>query len=340
MPTIINSCLQSMCEALMDNGIDIYRLPGYGREWDLSASSEQRVDLGVIYSLLGAAASQSRRQDIGLLAYHHAHPGNLNTHGYAIMSSATLGEALDRFARYHPLTTDGSRIFIRRSRGVVKVMAYEVSVNHAESRYLIDAGMAMLLGLIHWLVPGKKPLPIAAEFSYARPSDMTRLNDLFGYNLSFSAPYNSLSFAGDVDSFPVFTADSLLSAIHCQYSDARLQELDDKAIILDVKRVLAEGLMKGELLTLADVAAVLHISVRSVQNHLLMASTNFSVLQETCRRELANHLLSHTNKSFKYISATLGYRDPSSFHKACQRWFGKTPGAFRESGATHPECQE
>lgn len=338
MPTIINSCLQSMCEALMASGIDIYRLPGYGREWDLTASGEQRVDLRIIDSVLGTAASQSNRQDLGLLAYDHAHPGNLNTHGYAIMSSATLGEALDRFARYHPLTTDGSRIFIRRSRGVIKVMAYEISANHARSRYLIDAGMAMLLGLIHWLVPGKKPLPIAAEFSYARPPELASLNNLFGYNLSFSSPYNSLSFAAEAEDFPVFTADTLLSAIHCQYSDARLQELEGKAIILDVKRVLAEGLMKGELLTLAEVAVALHLSVRSVQNHLLIASTNFSLLQETCRRELANYLLSHTHKSFKYISATLGYRDPSSFHKACQRWFGTTPGAFRESAATQSVC--
>jgi AraC-like DNA-binding protein len=333
MPTIINSCLQSICEALMENGIDIYRLPGYGRDWDLNGTGDQRVDLKVIHSLLAAAADQGNRQDIGLLAYDHAHPGNLNTHGYAIMSSATLGEALDRFARYHPLTTDGSRIFIRRSRGVVKVMAYEISVNPAESRYLIDAGMAMLLGLIHWLVPGKKLLPMGAEFSYAKPADLTRLNELFGTNLSFSSPYNSLLFSAEVDKCGIFTANALLSTIHCQYCDSLLQELEDKSIIMDVRRVLAEGLMKGELLTLAEVAAVLHVSARSVQNHLLMASTNFSMLQENCRRELANYLLSHTQKSFKYISATLGYRDPSSFHKACQRWFGKTPGAFRESAA-------
>ncbi|MFS2156621.1 AraC family transcriptional regulator ligand-binding domain-containing protein [Pseudomonas sp. Pseusp122] len=333
MPTIINSCLQSICEALMENGIDISRLPGYGRDWDLNGAGDQRVDLKVVYALLAAAASQCNRQDIGLLAYNHAHPGNLNTHGYAIMSSATLGQALDRFARYHPLTTDGSRIFIRRSRGMVKVMAYEMSVSPTESRYLIDAGMAMLLGLIHWLVPGKKLVPVGAEFSYAKPTDLTGLNELFGYNLSFSSPYNSVMFAAEVDNFSVFTANALLSTIHCQHCDALLQELEDKSIILDVKRVLVEGLMKGELLTLAEVAAVLHVSARSVQNHLLMASTNFSMLQESCRRELANYLLCHTHKSFKYISATLGYRDPSSFHKACQRWFGKTPGAFRESAA-------
>ena len=37
-------------------------------------------------------------------------------------------------------------------------------------------------------------------------------------------------------------------------------------------------------------------------------------------------------RSVKYIGALLGFRDQSSFHKACRRWFGMTPGRYRQEG--------
>ncbi|PMV22754.1 MULTISPECIES: helix-turn-helix domain-containing protein [unclassified Pseudomonas] len=84
--------------------------------------------------------------------------------------------------------------------------------------------------------------------------------------------------------------------------------------------------------------AAAHIgrSARSLQNALEKEGTNFTHLQDDCRRLLARALLLHSSRSLKYIALTVGFRELSSFHKACLRWFGASPGQYREAKQLHP----
>ncbi len=47
------------------------------------------------------------------------------------------------------------------------------------------------------------------------------------------------------------------------------------------------------------------------------------------RRRQADSFLRNTSRSLKYISAQLGFRDQSSFHKAFMRWFNTSPNQYR-----------
>jgi AraC-like DNA-binding protein len=48
------------------------------------------------------------------------------------------------------------------------------------------------------------------------------------------------------------------------------------------------------------------------------------------RRTIAQQYLGSDRISVKNLSYKLGFSDPSAFHRACLRWFGKAPGEFQQ----------
>jgi AraC-like DNA-binding protein len=44
---------------------------------------------------------------------------------------------------------------------------------------------------------------------------------------------------------------------------------------------------------------------------------------------MAEFYLRHSHFNLKHVTHLLGFHDHSSFHKACTRWFGMTPGQYR-----------
>jgi AraC-like DNA-binding protein len=82
---------------------------------------------------------------------------------------------------------------------------------------------------------------------------------------------------------------------------------------------------------LANVAAALHVSPRTLQRRLGETGKDFAQVRDGALSDLASDLLSNTDQSVARISHSLGYADPPSFTVAFRRWTGVSPSAFRES---------
>ncbi|WP_163163264.1 AraC family transcriptional regulator [Arthrobacter sp. Alg241-R88] len=82
---------------------------------------------------------------------------------------------------------------------------------------------------------------------------------------------------------------------------------------------------------LANVAATLRVSPRTLQRKLELTGDDFAQLRDKALRDLAADLLSRTDHSVARISRTLGYTDPTSFTIAFKRWNGMPPTAYREA---------
>lgn len=337
MRSISTAIFAPFVQALAQNGIQedvIYRHLNNLVEFD--ASAQQRIELAVVYKILSLAVELTGNPEIGLDAYSYSHLGSLGAAGYAIMSSPTLGIAIERVANYHPLATDGSRITVERHTGVLHVSGFEEGMPHLPApRSFLDAGAALFIGLVHWLVPHVKPFPLAAHFPYPKPADTQRLEQIFGPDLSFNAPHVLLIFSSEILDLPLITADPALELIHCHYADAQLRVINGSPEV-QIRRYLSDAMPRGEVCTLEMAAAHIGKSARSLQNALEKEGTNFTHLQDDCRRLLARTLLLHSSRSLKYIALTVGFRELSSFHKACLRWFGASPGQYREAKQLHP----
>ncbi|MGE8145866.1 AraC family transcriptional regulator ligand-binding domain-containing protein [Pseudomonas frederiksbergensis] len=332
MHTMTSASFRVLADVLTDGGANVGALLKQFDSGEEVFANPKGVRLELVYKVMAEAAKRTGNPDIGLLAYTRAHPANLEVLGYAVMSCATLGTALQRLVDYHSLISNGFYRCLDHKPRALKMIGFDISIEPSLTpRPFIDAGAAQTLGLVHWLLPKHKPLPLAATFTYPQPADTSRLEQLLGDNLLFGAAYNSLSFSLDDCSIALPTADPALDVLHVEYARARLNVLHNDSMTARVRRVLSERLALGVPSDLDKIAQVVGVSARSLQRRLSNEDMHFSALQDEARLMLAHNFLRNSARSVKYIGALLGFRDQSSFHKACIRWFGMTPGRYRQT---------
>lgn len=316
-------------QALSQRGIDVDAvLQAHGLAEGRN-DSDSWVSLEIVYSLLLQAAEKTGDQDIGLCAYAFSHPGALGAPSYAVMSSPTLGVALERLAKYLVSAVKGSRLVIDKTPEEFRISGIEEGIFPSQTpRCYIDVGASLLLGLIHWLTPQQRPLPITVHLPYPRPVSTLKLEKMFGGDLFFDAKNLTFSFRRETFDLPIITADRSLEAVHCNYADEHLKVIEG-ALKAKVKKILSYSLAEGQLMSLEQMATYLCMSRRTLQKELSKEFTNFSELQDKCCKELARNLLVYSSKNIKYISSAVGFLELSSFHKACLRWFKTSPAQYR-----------
>lgn len=286
------------------------------------------IDILLVYEWLASLTLSSGDPDLGLKAYHNTHPAMLGILGYAVMSCATLGQALERIVTYHPLISNGSFLKVEFQQERLKLIGFEIG--YKAPRAFIDSGAAVILGLIKWLVPHQNIKPLAAEFVYPEPAGLASLREIFCEEIKFSSDANSLFFAKEIYDYPLISASSKLDSIHTELLKVQLQKTVNGLMSAKVKKTVADELSAGCIPTLQSTSKLLKISSRTLQYALQSESLSFTAVFEEARRELAHHLLKNSTYNLKYICATLGFCERSSFHKASLRWFGMTPQSYRE----------
>jgi AraC-like DNA-binding protein len=77
------------------------------------------------------------------------------------------------------------------------------------------------------------------------------------------------------------------------------------------------------------IARNLCVHERTLQRQLSELGLVYRDLVDEVRRAKAEELLTQSNLSMAQITAALGYREQTSFNRACARWFGASPGQVR-----------
>ncbi|MFJ4144063.1 AraC family transcriptional regulator ligand-binding domain-containing protein [Pseudomonas sp. NPDC089734] len=332
MYRITSASFRVLAQTMAETGVDMEALFADLGFKSLDVHRDPKgVRLELIYQLMSEVAQRSQNPDYGLLAYSKAHPGNLELLGYAIMSSATLGVALQKLVDYHLLIGNGFCFCLEQKNDQITLIGFDLTRDSSQTpRSFIDAGTAQILGMIHWLLPDQKPQPLSLTLTYPEPADTSRLTSFLGHDLTFNAPYNSITFNADVMAMKLPTASLELDLVHAEHVKTRLNEVVRGSMAARVRRTLAEHLAQGIPCGLDDIALALHLSKRSLQHGLDREGVHFSGLQDEARLKMAHNFLRNSMRSLKYIAALLGFRDQSSFNKACLRWFGVPPGQYRE----------
>lgn len=293
------------------------------------------IDLALAYRFFNDAFQCTGNPDIGLEAYRYVWPGYLGVPGYAVMSSAKLGCALERLAKYTPLSTNCWNISLERhfDRFVITGVACGPMSSKAP-RAILDAGASLIIGLVHWLSPHVKPMPTITALPYPKPICINRIKEVFGNNLIFDAANISLTFDARDYEIPLPTANSDFEEVHCNYADALVKEHVRGSSTARIRRAILDEILEGNSPTPQELALRIGRGKRTLQKELEDEGVTFSELYEECRREFAYNLIVASKSSFKLIGFALGYHDSSGFHKACKRWFGASPGEVRKN----PEC--
>jgi AraC-like DNA-binding protein len=261
---------------------------------------------------LAQDVGDARNYDIGMLA---------------LMASATLGEALERFERSKRYWGDGERVHFERLADGLVVRSVLPGPPGAFLRHSHECALAEV-ALGARALCGQPVFPSVVRFTHGAPLDLREHRRVFECPIEFSAQFDELIFDETTLSTRLLHANEAFLGIFDQQLEAALARLPSAARTSDVVRGVARAaLCRGEA-NLTQTARALSMSERTLQRRLQQEGTSHAEIVDSARREMAVAYLTRGLPLIE-VSERLGYSDTTAFGHAFRRWTGRSPTHFR-----------
>lgn len=255
---------------------------------------------------------------------------NLSTHGilgYAVLSSANLGKALQFALRYYRVLGLAFELELVEQGEAMELRAIESLPLGPQSRFAAEGLLASIYTIARFLL-GEELRGLAVGFAHAAPPYAGRYAEVFGVPAQFEQTSNWLRLPNHYLQRPMALANPATVQMCEQQCEALLASLDvQDALLTRVRRLLLAR--PGDFPDLDEVAQALHTSARSLRRHLAHLGTSYQQVLDGVRRRLAVQYLTTTHLPLFEIAHLLGYSDPSNFRRAFRKWTGKLPSDYR-----------
>ena len=247
---------------------------------------------------------------------------------YVMASSATLGEALQRAARYSGIANEGVTLTCREGEEVVLKIGY-VGISRHSDLHQMEAFATLIVRMCQQL-SGRAMLPDSIRFMHHREKLPPPQKKALGSNVSFDAPEDELAFAKTIQSAPVRGADAYLNGMLVSYCEEALSRRATirSAVRVDVENAIVPLLPHGQS-NMREICRSLGMSNRTLSRRLEAEGLTFAKVLDNLRHDLAVRYLRDRDLSVSTIAWLLGYQEVSSFTHAFKRWTGKTPKQVR-----------
>jgi AraC-like DNA-binding protein len=307
-------------------GVEASKVPAFTLEAD--DPMEARVPIDTLHELWEALMRGARDPGLPIRMIETITSHDYDPIGFACMTRATLGEALQQAVRFARVWRDAGwwNVTIDDDSATLEVDAEDQRLGARVSRE------SMLAELVHGgrTLTGVAFIPRVVRFRHGAPSD-TREHERFLGNVEWSAPRTELVFDSKLLELPLVKADPALAAYFERHSIELLSKFasEPDGISYRLRSVLAEELRRGEP-TLEAIAPRLGMSARTLRRRLHEAGTSYREVLDTTRSDLARRYLGDASLPVGAVSFMLGFAEPSTFHRAFKRWTGMTPAQFRK----------
>jgi AraC-like DNA-binding protein len=289
-------------------------------------------------ALLGAGERLAGDPVFGLHVGLHARLSTYPFYGLVVCACTTLRGAFVQTRRYEGLAHDLGRSRLDERGGIATYYYWDTPwlprCTPAQARHLVDSVLAGILTFVSWLAHERLPVH-EIGLPYPEPDTAIRAAHarVFGPAVVYGVPAAYGRFDAALLDRPVPNADGSMLKVLQRRADellaARLRETAEPRIVTEVRREVAAQLANDRA-RVDDVAIALGLSTRTLQRKLAEAGTSFQVVHDAARQALAEELLRDSQLNLTDVAFMLGYREQSSFNRACRDWFGATPARTRE----------
>ncbi len=297
---------------------------------NLNADTQARIPVDQYNALWNAIAARAADPNFGLHLGETAHRflgGDvLST---VMLNCSTVGDALEKFARYHDLATNAVQLRLDR-RGARTHLAWRprtpdlvLDRHHWEA---VLSGVALRLRDL--AQDGVDPLEV--RFRHAQPADTREHRRIFGCPVHFGQPANGLVIPSPALARPIFLANPALLEQLEQFAQEQMEQVyAPNTWTNQVARLVNETLWRGEKPTLETVARELAVSARYVQKKLKVEGTTYRALRDRLKKEIAMSYLRKPDVALCDVAFLLGFSEQSAFNHAFKRWTGDSPNEYR-----------
>lgn len=307
-------------------------LRGSGLGEDDLRTSEARVsvdqELAVIANLVTAAGDNP---GLGLEAGLRYHLTTYGIWGFAMVSSATLREAVSVGLRFLDLTFAYCRITLEEHGDEARILLDPADVPVGVRRFVVDRDAAAIMTIQRELMGLQVPLrrlvvPGCSEGGNA--ASLQRYVDIFGVGAEEGEGPACAAFDRGLLDLPLPQADPWTTAAAQEQCRALLEARSARSGRAGLVRdAILERLAQGP--RVETIAADLHLSPRSLQRTLAAEGTSYRALLEEVRQGMAREMLVDGGLTVAEVARRLGYVELTSFSQAFRRWEGTSPRQFR-----------
>ncbi|MEP3246442.1 MAG: AraC family transcriptional regulator ligand-binding domain-containing protein [Sneathiella sp.] len=325
----LGSGLPALWEELCEQGIEkkaVLRTAGLLEDDDTelafaTLSHQDRI------SLFGAASALSKRPGTGLLAGSRQEISYFGVYGYALATSATLGEAFHVGKYNFDLAAPVLRISLqfRGTTGILK--SHNPSALGASLPFVAEFWRSSQQKLMSLLLGYRFPTQ-EMYFPYSRPKHAHLYEEVFGCPVHFGADIMEWHFDSSALNSPCVQADSDTAMLCHSYCDYILSKTGSHSKLQQsIQAICFNDLTANP--NASVIAEKLGFSRRTLFRALAKEGVSLQNLIDTTKRSIAVEYLRNTDLSVEEISFRCGYQDVSNFRKAFKRWTGYFPSFFK-----------
>lgn len=283
-----------------------------------------RVSYRQASQILHRALATLPHADLGLRMGCRQGVGNFGVVGLAVITAANFGE--------------GMRIGVEYSRAIGTLMALDLeSSGHGEvamrarmnepdpaiEPFCCEELFASSLMLARTMA-GPEFVPLRIELAYPAPAYAGQYSEVFGCPAHFGATGNRLVIDEAWLAKPLGSHNTLTARLALSLCREQMPASDaGDETIAAVERLVRARLRDNP--GVAEIAAALHLTERTLRRHLLLAGSSFKAIHDRLRCERALELLREHRLTIAQVGASIGFRDAREFRRAFKRWTGEAP---------------
>jgi AraC-like DNA-binding protein len=293
-----------------------------------------RLPLEQNCAIMEAALTVSGRKNLGLEIGKKTTSVVLGITGHLMQTSKDVFTALESLQQFTAAFTRLYNFYIEVKEQDLYYYCEPLplwnEISPETARQSVDMAYAGTLHIL-FLLTGKR-LPLKKlMYRYTRVHDTSLHEELFKCRPAFNESCNCMVFSMSDMQTPVIGYNKELNEV--------FKKLLEEELAREKKGIDFSGEVRQSILKHADhsfpkleeIAGYLHITGRTLQRKLQAENTNFRMVSDQIKHELACNLLRHGNLTISQISDKLGYTDPSTFQRAFRDWTGASPSAWRKT---------
>ncbi len=297
----------------------------------LVETDSARIPYDKYAEFLERAAADSNDTMFGLNVSRKIDPHDLGVLSYVSLASDTLSEALANFERYSQLVTQAYSVELSSEADnavLTIVSAFPVPINN---RQMAEATAGFFFRFCQYLT-GRDITPVEIRFAHPFAGNDERHRAFFGCPVLFGQPYSQALFRIRDMEARIDTADDRLKRILNAHCDVLMEKSAPftPELVSSVQQHIADLLPKHKAKA-RIVAARMGLSERSLSRRLKDHDTNFGLIKDQMRQDLAYQYLRESGESLANIAFLLDYSTQSAFSASFKRMTGHTPKQVRRS---------
>jgi AraC-like DNA-binding protein len=253
-----------------------------------------------------------------------------------MMNCPTVGDALEKFFRYHSLMADIHEMRIDRKGTYTSLRLETLQPGVRLHRHHSEAVLSMVVTVVRRLSDNGID-PVEVHFAHPEPANLTEHERIFRCPLLFRQPANRIITRDKDLELPIFLANpDLLEALE-RFAHERVVELYGRDSWADrVTQSIDKNLSRGERPDIESIAKSLAVGIRQLQSRLKAEGVTYQQLLDRVREEMALRYLGKPEVTICDIAFLLGFSEQSAFNHAFKRWTGKTPRELRKTVNRNP----